>query len=88
MPVRAGDGEGGSSASFSGRLWRLLIWPDSILVGGEDGRSKRPFAGRDNVRRRTRLGNRERPWTRLGERSRSGEVLAAFQYCTHVGVNP
>ena len=61
MPVRAGGGgRGGSSASFGSRLRRLLIWPDSILVGGKDGRSKRPFAGYYNVRRRIGLGNRER----------------------------
>ncbi len=70
MPVRAGGEEGGSSASFSSRLRRLLIWPDSMLVDGEDGRSKAVgeeavrgpgyFAGRDNVRRRTGLGNTKR----------------------------
>ena len=65
MPVRAGGGEGGPLASFRGRLGRLLIWPDTILVGGEHGPSKRPVAGRDNVRYRIGLGNSERRATTL-----------------------
>ncbi len=65
MPVRVGGGEGGSLASFPSRLGRLLIWPDAILVGGEHGRSKRPVAGRDNVRHRIGLGNSERRATTL-----------------------